>query len=198
MSRPVTIPPAPSAPARAMLAKLMVWHAAARLPFSVAFPGHRRADADRRPNGPELRLRHPGSFYRRLGAQGLIGFGEAYQAGDWDTDDLAGLLAVFAAGVDTLIPPWLQGVRGHGAAPRRPRAEKQTVDGARRNARHHYALPDEARPGSRRDTSTSTSSSSLGSSFWMGLSRPGPPAGQVREDASAEYCPTGNHVSGGR
>jgi cyclopropane-fatty-acyl-phospholipid synthase len=143
MSRQVTIPPAPNAPARAMLARLMVWHAAARLPFSIGVPGHRRTGAARPANGPELRLRRPGSFYRRLGAQGLIGFGEAFQAGDWDTDDLAGLLAVFAAGVDTLIPPWLQGIRGHSAAPRRPHAEKQTVDGARRNARHHYALPDE-------------------------------------------------------
>jgi cyclopropane-fatty-acyl-phospholipid synthase len=122
-----------------MLARAMVRHAAAQLPFSVMVPGSRSAGAD----GPSLRLQRPGSFYRRLGGRGLIGFGEAYQAGDWDTDDLAGLLTVFASGVDTLIPPWLQGVRGHSAAPRRPHAERQTIDGARRNARHHYALPDE-------------------------------------------------------
>lgn len=88
-------------------------------------------------------LRRPDAFYRRWGASGLIGFGEAFQAGDWDSDDLAGLLAVFAAGVDTIIPPWLQRMRGHGAAPRRPRAEEQTIEGAQRNSRHHYALPEE-------------------------------------------------------
>ena len=35
-------------------------------------------------------LIRPDAFFQRLGAGGLIGFGEAYQAGDWDTDDLPG------------------------------------------------------------------------------------------------------------
>jgi cyclopropane-fatty-acyl-phospholipid synthase len=155
LSQDLTIPPAPRAPVQAMLAKAMVWHAARRLPFSLVVNGGISTGAStadggnvdgnaRRPAGqPVLRLHAPESFYRRLGARGLIGFGEAFQAGDWDTDDLAGLLAIFAAGVDTIVPSWLQGVRGHSAAPRRPDAEKQTIEGARRNARHHYALPDE-------------------------------------------------------
>lgn len=117
----------------------MAWRAVRRLPFSVAITEGESG----LPSEPTLRLHRPGSFYRRLGAQGLIGFGEAFQAGDWDSDDLAGLLTVFATGVDAFVPSWLQGVRGHSAAPRRPDAEKQTVDGARRNARHHYALPGE-------------------------------------------------------
>jgi cyclopropane-fatty-acyl-phospholipid synthase len=91
---------------------------------------------------PTLYLRRPDSFYRRLGADGMIGFGEAFQAGDWDSDDLAALLTVLVAGVDKIVPPPLQRLRGHRAAPRRPRSERQTVDGALRNARHHYALPD--------------------------------------------------------
>lgn len=90
-----------------------------------------------------MELRRPRSFYTRLGARGLIGFGEAYQAGDWDSDDLAALLTVFASGVDAFVPPALQGIRGHSAAARRPRLEEQTVEGARGNARHHYSLPDE-------------------------------------------------------
>ena len=32
--------------------------------------------------GPVMRLVRPESFYRRVGAGGLIGFGEAYMAGD--------------------------------------------------------------------------------------------------------------------
>lgn len=142
LSRHVTVPPAPRAPVQAMLAKAMVRHAAGQLAFSVADHGSGRASA-RLSNEPVLRLHRPASFYRRLGARGLIGFGEAFQAGDWDSDELSELLTVFAAGVDAFVPPWLQGVRGHSAAPRRPRAEKQTVEGALRNARHHYALPDE-------------------------------------------------------
>jgi cyclopropane-fatty-acyl-phospholipid synthase len=124
-----------------MLAKAVTRHAARRLPFSVAVPGG-GSEGTRRPGDPVLLLRRPEAFYRRLGANGLIGLGEAFQAGDWDSEDLPGLLTVFAAGVDTVIPPWLQRVRGHSAARRRPREEEQTIDGARRNARHHYALPD--------------------------------------------------------
>ncbi len=125
-----------------MAAKVMARRAARRLPFSITVPGGESA-GNPRSDGPVLRLRRPDAFYRRLGAGGLIGFGEAFQAGDWDSDDLPGLLTVFASGVDEIIPPWLQRVRGHSAAPRRPREEEQTIDGARRNARHHYALPDE-------------------------------------------------------
>jgi cyclopropane-fatty-acyl-phospholipid synthase len=125
-----------------MLAKAMARHAARRLPFSVAVATGPEPGTGR-PGEPVLRLRRPDAFYRRLGAQGLIGFGEAFQAGDWDSGDLPGLLTVFATGVDAIIPPVLQRVRGHSAAPRRPRREEQTVAGARRNAQHHYALPDE-------------------------------------------------------
>jgi cyclopropane-fatty-acyl-phospholipid synthase len=88
-------------------------------------------------------LRRPQSFYRRFGTSGLVGFGEAYQAGDWDSDDLTALLTVLAAGVDAIIPPALQRIGAHGAAARRPRAEAQTIEGSLRNASHHYTLPEE-------------------------------------------------------
>jgi cyclopropane-fatty-acyl-phospholipid synthase len=126
-----------------MLAKAMVRRAAGQLPFSITTTGGGNAGTRHPSGGPTLRLHRPGSFYRRLGVGGLTGFGEAFQAGDWDSEDLTGLLTVFASGVDTFVPPWLQGVRGHSAAPRRPSAERQTIEGAERNARHHYALPDE-------------------------------------------------------
>jgi len=119
----------------------MARRAARRLPFSITAPGGANV-GNPRSGGPVLRLRRPDAFYRRLGAGGLIGFGESFQAGDWDSDNLPELLAVFASGLDQIVPTWLQRVRGHSAAPRRPREEEQTVDGARRNARHHYSLPD--------------------------------------------------------
>jgi cyclopropane-fatty-acyl-phospholipid synthase len=125
-----------------MLAKALAERAARRLPFGIAIPEDPNAGISR-PGEPALLLRRPEAFYRRFGASGLIGFGEAFQAGDWDSDDLPGLLTVFAAGFDTIIPLWLQRVRGHSAARRRPREEDQTITGAQRNARHHYALPDE-------------------------------------------------------
>ena len=87
--RQITVPPAPRAPIQAMAAKVMALRAARRLPFSITVPGGEstgNADSE----GPELRLRRPDTFYRRLGAGGLIGFGEAFQAGDWDSNDLPG------------------------------------------------------------------------------------------------------------
>jgi len=53
-------------------------------------------------------LRRPREFFRRVGASGLIGFGESYMAGDWDSEDLTGLLTVFAAHVGDLVPTWQQ------------------------------------------------------------------------------------------
>jgi cyclopropane-fatty-acyl-phospholipid synthase len=153
----IMVPPAPRAPVRAMLAQAIAARGAKRLPFRIAVVGDGAGEgaddgADEGAGegageghcvpGPVIRLRRPSEFYRRLGAHGLIGFGESYQVGDWDTDDLTGLLTVFATGVDAFVPLRLQRFRGHSAARRPPRVERQTVVGARRNARHHYALPD--------------------------------------------------------
>ena len=60
-------------------------------------------------------------------------------AGDWDCADLTGLLTVFAAHVDELVPPWLQRLRSL-AVRRQPPADAQTIQGARRNIGRHYDL----------------------------------------------------------
>jgi cyclopropane-fatty-acyl-phospholipid synthase len=96
------------------------------------------------PNEPMLRLHRPEAFHRRLGADGLIGFGEAYQAGDWDAgerdhEDLPRLLGVFARQMDSLVPQWMQRLRRVHVA-RMPRSERNTVDGSKRNIHHHYDL----------------------------------------------------------
>ena len=84
-------------------------------------------------------LHRPREFFRRFGASGLIGFGESYMAGDWDSADLTGLLAVFAAHADELVPTWLQRLRRL-AVRRQPPDDLQTVAGARRNIGRHYDL----------------------------------------------------------
>jgi cyclopropane-fatty-acyl-phospholipid synthase len=97
-----------------------------------------------------MRLHHPSAFHRRLGRGGLIGFGEAYQAGDWDADDLAGLLTAAAGAMSGSLGglrklarlrhvPWLRSL--HGA--RSPEEEENTLDGARRNIQRHYDLSNE-------------------------------------------------------
>jgi cyclopropane-fatty-acyl-phospholipid synthase len=139
LNRKITLPDPQPAPVRALLAKAVIRRAAHRLPFSIAVS----EDSGSNYREPVMRLHRPEQFYQRLGTRGATGFGEAYQAGDWDSDDLAALLTIFAAGIDAIVPPPMQWIRGYNAAARRPRAEDQTIDGARRNSHHHYSLPEE-------------------------------------------------------
>ena len=48
------------------------------------------------PTLPTMVVHRPEALVRRVGRYGLIGFGESYMAGDWSSDDLAGLLTEFA------------------------------------------------------------------------------------------------------
>ncbi len=126
---------------RAEIARLLFRAAAAGLPIRV----HR---SDGRPLGPgsadapQMMIHNPGAFFTRLGAGGLIGFGESYMAGDWDCEDLTGLLTVFAAHVGDLVPTPFQRLRTM-AVRRQPAADEQTKDGARRNIGRHYDLSNE-------------------------------------------------------
>ncbi|GGK80188.1 SAM-dependent methyltransferase [Mangrovihabitans endophyticus] len=120
---------------RGRIAAALFRRAAASLPLRVAYPDG-TVTGER---GPVMRLHRPEAFAARLGDAGLIGFGEAYQAGDWDCDDLVALLTVFAGRMATLIPPRLQWLRRfHGL--RAPRSERNTPHGSRRNIQRHYDL----------------------------------------------------------
>ncbi|WP_211234729.1 SAM-dependent methyltransferase [Glycomyces arizonensis] len=128
---------APRSPLRAAAASALLRRVAARLPLRVETPSGAIG-----PLGPPvLRLHRPEAFLHRLGTSGLIGFGEAYQAGDWDADDLPGLLTALAAGVDSLVPPPLQTLRRPfvGVLPAR---QDNTRGNARRNIADHYDLSD--------------------------------------------------------
>ena len=86
-----------SAP-RTEIARRLFGAATARLPIRVRLSDGRLLGAG--PAGsPLMTIHNPGAFFTRLGAGGLIGFGESYMAGDWDCEDLTGLLTVFAAHV---------------------------------------------------------------------------------------------------
>ncbi|MFJ3877049.1 class I SAM-dependent methyltransferase [Streptomyces sp. NPDC090077] len=125
------------------LARRIVERAFDRLPLRVRTAGA-GTRIPRQPDGtqdglPTLTLYDPDAFYRRIGAGGLIGFGESYMAGEWDSDDLVGLLTVLARHVDELVPPALRRLRSLWVR-RRPDADLNTVDGARRNIHRHYDL----------------------------------------------------------
>ncbi|MDL4813212.1 class I SAM-dependent methyltransferase [Actinomadura opuntiae] len=142
-SRPVA--PAPHYGVRAAVARRLFARAASRLPVTIAHgPGTELPVAAPRgpaaPSGrPVMRIVRPAAFFARLGDGGLIGFGESYMAGDWDADDLPGVLTAFAAHLPALVPAPLQRLRRLAVRPR-PDADDGGAEGARRNVAHHYDL----------------------------------------------------------
>ena len=92
--------------------------------------------------GPRMVIHRPDEFYARLGRDGLIGFGEAYLTGAWDTDDLAEFLTIPAARIATLIPEPLQRARAI-VTHRTPGHQRSTEDNTQANISHHYDLSNE-------------------------------------------------------
>jgi cyclopropane-fatty-acyl-phospholipid synthase len=127
----------PHRPARAAVARQIFRRAAARIPLQLDEGG--RAYGGGRPGDPTMRLVRPGAFFHRLGDSGTIGFGEAYMAGDWVTDDLPGVLTAFAGNLRGLVPQSVQRLR-HAVLSRQPGHEDNTIEGARQNIRRHYDL----------------------------------------------------------
>ncbi len=95
--------------------------------------------------GPTAVIRRPEEFYARIGRHQLIGFGEAYLTGAWDTDrpdDLGAFLTVLAAEMQDLIPQNLQKLRAMVVA-RPPRMHRNSTRNTRGNIAHHYDLSNE-------------------------------------------------------
>ncbi len=89
-----------------------------------------------------MRLVRSEEFYARVGRDGLIGFGEAFMAGDWDADDPAAVLTAFATRMDRLVPKPLQRLRGAYVA-RHPASDRRSQDNAASNISRHYDLSNE-------------------------------------------------------
>lgn len=135
---PDVVAPRPASRLRTAVAERLVRRALARLPLRARFAG--REDIGL--GGPLMDVRDPAAFFRRIGSDGLIGFGESYMAREWDTPDPVGVLTVLAGQVATLIPPPLQRLRGIWAH-RHPAGHLGTQEGARDNISHHYDLSNE-------------------------------------------------------
>lgn len=144
----------PVARLRARVARTLFRRAVSGLPVRVVLRGPEPGATGRTGIGsgfgraagsePQMRIHRPEEFFARLGSDGLIGFGEAYMAGDWDAGDrsadLPELLTVLAGAMGTLVPPALQRFRPL-VVRRAPAADDGDRAGARRNARYHYDLP---------------------------------------------------------
>ncbi|MFI1144311.1 class I SAM-dependent methyltransferase [Streptomyces sp. NPDC020780] len=121
--------------ARTATAERLVRHALGRLPLRVRLAGRAGIGL----GGPLMEVREPDAFFRRIGARGLIGFGESYMAGEWDSPDLVGVLTVLAGHAAELVPAPLQKLRALWA-PRQPAVQVNSRENARGNISHHYDL----------------------------------------------------------
>ena len=121
------------------VARQLFRSAVRRLAVRVEAEGEVLGGGANDPSAPVMRLVRPEAFYAAVGSKALIGFGESYMAGDWDSPDLAGLLEVFAAQMATLIPAPLQRLRAFYVA-RHPSTERNTTRNTRSNIARHYDL----------------------------------------------------------
>ncbi len=135
------VPSGPLSIVAAPIADRLFRNAASRLPLRMVYPdGTVVGAAD--PTLPTMVIHRPDSLARRIGRYGLIGFGESYMAGEWSSDDLAGVLTEFASSVGDLIPRSLQRLRPI-AVVRQPRSQFNSREQARQNISEHYDLSNE-------------------------------------------------------
>ncbi|MFF4660872.1 class I SAM-dependent methyltransferase [Streptomyces sp. NPDC001381] len=127
--------PAGTSPARTAVTGAIVRRALDRLPLRARYADGSTAGR----GGPLLEIHDPRAFHARIGAHGLIGFGESYMAGEWDAPDLVAPLTVLAAHAADLVPAPLQRLRGLWAQ-RQPAHRRNTPDNARANISRHYDL----------------------------------------------------------
>ncbi|WP_205022044.1 cyclopropane-fatty-acyl-phospholipid synthase family protein [Streptomyces sp. HB132] len=120
---------------RTAVAERLVRNALSRLPLRARLAGRDSIGL----GGPLMEIRRPDAFFRRIGASGLIGFGESYMAGEWESPDLVGVLSVLAGNAAELVPAPLQRLRSLWAL-RQPAAQANTPEGSRDNISHHYDL----------------------------------------------------------
>lgn len=124
--------------ARTAVAELLLRRTFGRLPLRVRLGGTKTLGL----GGPLMEVHDPAAFFRRIGAGGLVGFGESYMAGEWDADDLVAVLTVLADHAAELIPAPLQRLRA-AWAPKQPAAQRNTPEGSRDNISRHYDLSNE-------------------------------------------------------
>jgi cyclopropane-fatty-acyl-phospholipid synthase len=127
--------------AAARVARSVVKVAARRVPIRFRFPdGTSWGSGDDRE--PVFDVVDPEAFYRRLGRDAKMAFGEAYVAGEWEpgpTTDLADLLTPFASKVATLVPGPLRKLRV--VIDRRlPHHTSNTREGSKSNIEAHYDM----------------------------------------------------------
>jgi cyclopropane-fatty-acyl-phospholipid synthase len=132
------VPRGPVAAASAVVANRLLRRAASRLPLRLVYPDGAVIGAGDSMS-PTMMINQPYRLARRLGRYGLIGFGESYMAGEWESTDLTAVLTTFAASVADLVPSALQRLRPIAKIPQ-PGSSRNSRKQARRNVAEHYDL----------------------------------------------------------
>jgi cyclopropane-fatty-acyl-phospholipid synthase len=123
-----TAPSGLAAAATAVIADRLLRRAAAALPVRLVYPdGTVVGGGDA--TAPVLLIHEPDRLARRMGRHGLIGFGESYMAGEWESTDLVGLLTVLTPALDETVPRGLRRLASYALAaqPRSLRASREQV-----------------------------------------------------------------------
>jgi cyclopropane-fatty-acyl-phospholipid synthase len=121
------------------IAAALLHHATAALPLRVVDARGTRLSGAGGPDAPTMVLHRPEATFARLADAALVGFGEGYMAGDWDSPDVAALLSVLANRMGVLVPAPLQRLR-RWYDDRHPVTQRNVADHARGNIAHHYDL----------------------------------------------------------
>ena len=103
----VTVPSGPVAAASAVVAKRLLRRAVAGLPMRVIYPDGTVIGAGDG-SSPTLIVNEPDRLARRMGRHGLVGFGESYMAGEWESTDLVATLTVLAPALNNMVPRGLR------------------------------------------------------------------------------------------
>ncbi|ADG96512.1 Cyclopropane-fatty-acyl-phospholipid synthase [Segniliparus rotundus DSM 44985] len=138
-----SVPKGPVAAIGSKVALRLLCQAAERFSVRLARPDGTALGTGRVAAGaPVIVVRQPDRLGRRLARHGLIGFGESYMAGEWDSPDLVAALTALAAGMAHLVPRRLQRLRPLVLA-RQPKAQRNSLSQAQRNIAQHYDLSNE-------------------------------------------------------
>ncbi len=138
------VPPPAAGGVRASVARRAVPYLIRHLPIRVSLPDGTTFGAGCK-GSPRLSVVRPDAFFRRVGSDVMIGFGESYMAHEWEPGpgtDLADLLTPFAAQLATLVPKPFQVLRQH-LLPALAARRGNDLNGARRNISAHYDLSNE-------------------------------------------------------
>ena len=125
--------------ARRTISRWLLRAAVRRMPMRLQWPDGSSEGAGG-PGDPTVRLIRPDAFFTRLGRHGLIGFGEAWMVGDWDSDDLVGVLRVFTDHIEQLVPRPLRNLRGFYDRGQPHEEDARDAVVSQENVHRHYDL----------------------------------------------------------